>query len=204
MGWQRTAQALGVRLTSEQEARLSEYEQTVRHGLWAWPHERGVVVCDRPVTCQMEESRPGAWRLHSAESPAMAFGDGYCLYAWHGIRVPEAVITRPTELVIADFEREGNQEVRRAMIEAIGWPRYLALAGAHAVQRDECGDLYRVRVAPTDPEHGLVVVTNGTPEPDGTFKRYGLYVSPAHCTAKAAVASTYGLTASTYRPSVRT
>ena len=204
MGWHRTAQGLGVGLTAEQETRLNEYEQTVRHGLWAWPHEHGIVVSDRPITCQMEEARPGAWRLHSADGPALAFLDGYRIYAWHGTCVPGAVITRPETLIAADFNQEANQEVRRAMIEAVGWPRYLELTGAKSVQRDSCGDLYRVRVAAGQPEHGLVVVTNGTPEPDGTFKRYGLYVSPTHLTAQAAVASTYGLTAETYKPSVRT
>ena len=195
---------MGVSFGDEQDERLAEYEQTVRHGLWAWPHEGGVVVCDRPVTCQMEEWRPKTWRLHCTTGPALAFLDGYRIYAWHGIRVNPAVITAPGTLTMKDFEAEANQEVRRAMIEAAGWSRYLKLAGARPIQSDACGELYRVRIVPGQPEHGLVVVTNGTPEPDGTIKRYGLYVSPDHRTAHAAVASTYGLTTETYRPVQRT
>ena len=203
MGWFRCAQRLGVPFKAEQNERLAEYEQTVRHGLWAWPFEHGVIVCDRPRVCRMEEWRPTFWRLHCADGPALAFADGYRLYAWHGVCVPACVIDSPEAVTVADFDTP-NQEVRRAMIEAVGWPRYLALTGARPIQRDTTGELYRVRLSPETPEHGLVVVTNGTPEPDGRYKQYGLYVSPDHQTAQAAVASTYGLTAETYRPTLRT
>lgn len=47
---------------------------------------------------------------------------------------------------------------------------------------------------------GVVVVTNSTPEPDGSHKRYALLVEPTHLTAHSAVASGFGLTARAYQP----
>ena len=64
------------------------------------------------------------------------------------------------------------------------------------------GDLYRTTI--DEAEIGVVVATNSTPEPDGTVKRYALLVPPEHQTAHAAVASTFGLTASTYAPIAET
>ena len=45
---------------------------------------------------------------------------------------------------------------------------------------------------------------NGTPEPDGSHKRYFLQVPPTVRTPREAVAWTYGLSERQYRPVVRT
>jgi hypothetical protein len=49
-----------------------------------------------------------------------------------------------------------------------------------------------------------VEVVNGTPEPDGTHKRYFLQVPPTVRTPREGVAWTYGLSERQYRPVVRT
>jgi len=47
-------------------------------------------------------------------------------------------------------------------------------------------------------------VVNGTPDPDGSHRRYFLRVPPNVRTAHEAVAWTYGLTAREYEPRIRT
>ena len=51
----------------------------------------------------------------------MRFGDGYALWAWHGVRVSQAVIEHPDRLTLSDIHQETNTERRRVMIERWGW-----------------------------------------------------------------------------------
>ena len=102
----------------------------------------------------------------------------------------------------AAIAQETNAEIRRAMIERMGWERWLQQSGAQPVHQDVCGELYRTEL--DGAQIGVVVVTNSTPEPDGSAKRYALLVPPEHETARAAVASTFGLTADQYQPVVET
>jgi hypothetical protein len=116
--------------------------------------------------------------------------------------VPQHVIDAPQTITVAEIQAEANAEVRRAMIERMGWDRWLEQTGARPVQSDRFGDLYRTTV--DDAEVGVVVVVNSTPEPDGHFKRYALLVPAEHESAHAAVASTFGLTAEQYQPAMET
>ena len=50
---------------------------------------------------------------------------------------------------------------------------------------------------PDDPLK-VVVVVNGTPERDGTLKRYGLYCDPSVSTPLEAVAASYDVTPEEY------
>ena len=80
--------------------------------------------------------------------------------------------------------------------------RFVALRGATCIARDEYGKLWR-RSWRLD-AWAAVEVTNGTPEPDGTFKKYFLQV-PAHFqTPRQAVAWTYGLLPEQYSLRQRT
>ncbi|MEK6542825.1 MAG: DUF6745 domain-containing protein, partial [Elusimicrobiota bacterium] len=71
-------------------------------------------------------------RVHNAAGPAVRFRGigGDALYYWHNIKVPEPVIMRPETLTAADIAANENSEVARAIAERLGWPRYLAIAGA--------------------------------------------------------------------------
>ena len=118
------------------------------------------------------------------------------------VRVSPQVILAPETLTTAQIQAETNAEVRRVMIERMGWDRWLAETGATPVQSDRFGSLYRTEM--DGARLGVVVVTNSTPETDGHFKRYALLVPAEHETAHAAVASTFGLTAAQYQPALET
>jgi hypothetical protein len=76
--------------------------------------------------------------LHNISGPAVAYPDGWAIYAVHGVRVPERWITRTDALSAEDVFAEQNAEARRAGCELIGWER--VFAGINASLVDEDGD----------------------------------------------------------------
>jgi hypothetical protein len=102
-------------------------------GCWLmfWTSETVYWVA-KPVV-RVESARDGA-RLHCDSGPALA-SDVEHLYFVHGVMVPEAVVMRPETLTAQDVRQEENEEVRRIMIERMGWPRYLRETGAVVLHR---------------------------------------------------------------------
>ena len=79
--------------------------------------------------------------------------------------------------------------------------------GAEVLDSDVVGRLWRREIDPPRRWIGrreepvvMVEVQNSTPEPDGTRKTYYLRVPPNLRTAREAVAWTFGLSGSQYRP----
>lgn len=168
-----------------------------------------VVCCENPVVLQRDERN----RLHSAEGPALAYRDGWGIWAWHGIRVPKNVIEHPEEISIEEVGTEENAEIRRVMIERMGWERFIRDSRLRPINSDDWGTLYRKELF-GDPEPlVLVKVTNSTAEPDGSYKDYILRVhhelrplmegnvlgEPQKMTALNAIASTFGLRGDEYK-----
>jgi hypothetical protein len=145
------------------------------------------------------EQRPR--RLHRADGPALD-SDLDSLYFWHGVLVPPHAIMAPETITLAEVQAEPNAEVRRALIERMGWDRYLIESRAHLTHADRFGDLYEIEM--DGARLGIVLVANSTPEPDGTRKRYALRVPAGYPSAHAAVAATFGRTPETYDPAVET
>ncbi|MFJ3640567.1 DUF6745 domain-containing protein [Streptomyces sp. NPDC090108] len=162
---------------------------------WWWPFEKAAVVCERPVALHRDE----AGRLDCGEGPALAFPDGFALYAWRGMPVPAAFLAELRTLTPERIRAEENAELRRVMLEYYGYERYLADSAAVPVHRDETGTLWRIDLAGDEPVV-MVEVLNSTPEPDGTHRTYWLRVPPATREAKEGVAWTFGLRAETYAP----
>ena len=117
------------------------------------------------------------------------------------------MITDPTpERIFA----ESNTEVRRAAIERFGWDEFVHVAGmtlAAGPVKDpgngdnelslydltgELADLY-------DEPARVLLCTNGSPERDGSYHRFGLIVPAHHDDPVAAAADLYGWSADEYR-----
>lgn len=173
---------------------------------WWWPGEGLCVMAERPLAVHTEPlagSHRGELRLHRADGPAIAFTDGFGADVLHGTPVPDWVLSGPTVDLI---RAEPNIEVWRSAIERLGWDAYIRDAGMTLVA--SCPD-------PGNPgaELGLyddmpgkgwgapgrvLVVTNGTPEPDGHRRRYGINVPGNLDNPIDAAAWTYGLTGELY------
>jgi hypothetical protein len=176
--------------------RWQHYETAAELSGPRYMHAEFCLVSERPTRLLVDAQH----RPHCEDGPFCTWADGTALWAWHGVRVPPRVILG--RFTVTDIQAEDNAEVRRAMIERMGWDRYLRETHAVPVHCDRFGDLYRITIE--EAEVGVVVVTNSTPELDGTYKRYALLVPAEHQTAHAAVASTFGLTAQEYAPAQET
>ncbi|MFE6712066.1 DUF6745 domain-containing protein [Streptomyces sp. NPDC057695] len=166
---------------------------------WWWPFENVAVLCERPVELHRDE----AGRLDRGDGPALAFADGFALYAWRGMTVPADFLAGLAGLTPERIRAEENAELRRVMLEYYGYDRYLAVSGARHQHRDETGVLWRIELD-DDEDVAMVEVVNSTPEPDGSHRTYWLRVPPATRTAREGVAWTFGLHPDAYQPLVQT
>lgn len=195
------------------DPRLGALSSVVTETGWLIPLPGAVIVGARPAVLH----RDARGDLHNPAGLALAYPDGWGLYAWHGRRVPGWVIVAPsTEAITA----EENVEVRRCAIESLGWDRFIAeaglvpvtaghgkrLAAAHVPDPGNPGQhlvLYDVPERLWGDRIRLLMCTNGTPERDGTRRRYGLKV-PAHISDPVeAAAWTAGLGKDEYAQMVR-
>jgi hypothetical protein len=148
---------------------------------------------------------------------AVAYPDGWGFYAWHGRRVPDWVIVAPSTKAIT---AEANVEIRRCAIESLGWDRFIAEAGLVPVTAGDGKNLAAAQVPdPGNPGQHLVLYdvperlwgsrmrllmcSNGTPERDGTRRRYGLAVPTRISDPVEAAAWTAGLGKDEYAQMVR-
>ena len=169
---------------------------------WALPFERICFISDRNNILNRDERG----RLHCLNGPALAYPDGFAIYAVHGLRLTGDApdyIDHPGNLRTKRIDAEKNVEVRRVLMELYGQARYLADSGAQEVASDARGVLYRKEL-PGDEPLVMVKLRNSTPEPDGSFKDYFLRVPPTMQTAAQAVAWSFDQGEDAYAPVVET
>lgn len=152
-------------------------------------------------TMHMEQT-PNGRRLHCETGPALE-SDAEDLYFWHGVLVPSFAVIRPDLITATHVQQEENAEVRRVLMERMGFDRFVAESGAQPIATDAYGTLYRIEL-PDDEPLVIVRVQNSTPEPDGSCKDYTLRVPPDMRTPHQAVAWSFGLTPAQYAPVVET
>jgi len=162
---------------------------------WIVPHERVCWLSELPVALTTDLSG----RLHCGSAAALRWADGASSYCWKGIEIPDWIVNQPNRLTVRTIDCQRNPWVRRCMIEIMTPQRYVEEGGATCVDQDATGKLWRRQWwGPFDDIWAAVEVQNGTPEPDGTYKRYFLQVPANFRSARDAVAWTYGMTASQY------
>jgi hypothetical protein len=162
---------------------------------WWWPYDGICFLTDRP----RELHRDNRGRLHNETGAAISYPDGWGLYAWNGILVPQDVIVLDEEITLERINAEPNAEIRRVLIERFGLDNFLRAGNCIKVHSDETGTLYRMNV-PGDEPILVVQVINSTPEPDGSFNEYFLRVPPTMARARQGVAWTFGLSEEEYYP----
>lgn len=105
---------------------------------------------------------------------------------------------RPT---LMEIQKEDNIERRRQLIELYGLSAFMLKSGYRVISQDSYGTLIRKEM-PNDEPIVMVIVENATQEQGVEPKKYMLRVPPDMCTAKEAVAWTFGLTEDEYDPVV--
>jgi hypothetical protein len=181
-----------------QTASLAGLWRIAGNAAWMLPHREVCWLSERPEILHQD----ARGRLHCADGPAVRYRDGWSAYVWKGVLVPPWIIERRELVTVRTIAAAQDPQVRRCMIEIMTPERFIAEGGAYRVAQDETGILWRQRWRWE--AWAAVEVVNGTPEPDGTRRRYFLQVPANMRSAREAVAWTYGLPEQRYRPSVRT
>ncbi len=160
--------------------------------------ETSCILIEKPLLEKTDERG----RLHCEDSCAIKYSDGFQLYSWHGVTVPEWIIIDKESITLRLIEMEQNAEVRRVLIERFGEGRFIDESGAAIVHEDECGILYKKDMS--DEVLTMVRVVNSTAEPDGSRRHYFIRVPDEVQTAREAIAWTFGMNEGEYNPSVET
>ena len=168
-------------------------------GVW-WSTVDYHIATERPTIIKHDPQQ----RVHCDDGPAIAYRDGWEVYAWHGVNVPKDMIT--SDWSVSRIYREPNVEVRRCAVEKMGWDRFikegnLVQSGATVPDPANPGhvlSLYKVPMAIVETNTHVLLCDNATPERDGTRRRFGLLVPGTITDPLAAAAWTFGLPAEHY------
>lgn len=94
------------------------FQSLVKDCDWLLPYEKTCIVCDRPTKLSFDSEN----RLHAEGEPAIQFTDGYSLYSYHGITLPEKYGKLPPSQWQAQWLlEENNTELRQVLIQGIGY-----------------------------------------------------------------------------------
>ena len=143
-----------------------------------WISERHTTLC-----------RNERGRLHSTDGAAVAYPDGWQIYAIDGVRVPGEWITNRASLTPEKALGQTNTELRRAAVELLGWVNILSALQCRVIDTDanpQIGQLLEVDL-PQAPRSKFIKVECGT------RRTFALPVPPEMATAREANAWTYGL-----------
>ncbi len=87
---------------------------------WILMYENVCYVCDRPIKLSLDTE----YRLHAEGESAIEFSDGYKLYSYRGITLPEKYgQIHPDNWQAQWLLEEKNAELRRVLIQGIGYAR---------------------------------------------------------------------------------
>jgi hypothetical protein len=103
------------------------------------------VVCEMPEKISVNEN----YRLHNETYSAIKWADGYELYFWKGISVPERWVTQKDKITKDDFMNEKNAEKRRCLTEIIGNKRLVELLDIITIDEDNDNYGYPMRLLRT-------------------------------------------------------
>ncbi|GBE93964.1 leucine-rich repeat-containing protein [Nostoc cycadae WK-1] len=96
------------------------YQNLIKNCGWIFPDERIAIVCDRPIHIRFDNEN----RLHAEGEPAIEYADGYSLYSYNGVTLPEKYgKIHPQEWQAQWLLTETNAELRRVLIQGIGYSR---------------------------------------------------------------------------------
>lgn len=96
------------------------FQSLVRDCGWIYPYDKVCVVCSKPIALSFDSN----YRLHAEGKPAVQFADGFSIYAYHGVILPEWYgRLHPDQWQSKWVLKEKNAEVRRALIQGITYDR---------------------------------------------------------------------------------
>ena len=152
---------------------------------WVCCYDDLAVVQDRPLLIKMDDQN----RLHCEDGAAILYADGFAVYSWHGVRVPDEWIEDRSTLTAKIALTWDNTEQRRAACEILGWINVLKSLKAKVIDEDPdpmIGTLLEVNIPDIGKEKFIKVVC-------GTGREFAIPVPPNMKTALEANAWTYDI-----------
>lgn len=120
---------IGVKYSAEDRDRLDIMSEIAHSCSWWYAFENAILACDRPKTCIMENGK-----LHNFNGKALEFRDGYGLYRFNGVEVPERLATTPKELISAEKVMAiTNVQQRTEGMKKVGLEKFLKELKAETV-----------------------------------------------------------------------
>lgn len=178
-------------------AAFAWWEKAAIEGGFRVLHEKFCVVSDFPEILRVDETG----RPHAPDGPSHRWRDGWRLYHWRGVRIPDAWVENPGALTPAVALQWDNIEQRRCAMEILGWEKILRELNATTIDADldpMVGTLVGVDLPGSGREKFLRVLC-------GTSRSFALPVPPEMRTALEAQAWTWGLDGKEFiKPEVRT
>ncbi|MEG5112886.1 leucine-rich repeat domain-containing protein, partial [Microcoleus sp. A2-C5] len=111
---------LGVVLKPELQKFFECLNQLLAECGWIILLDDTCIVCSRPCQLRLDSE----YRLHAEGEPALEFPDGYKIYSYHGVTLPEKYGQIHPNLWQAQWLlEEKNAELRRVLIQGIGYAR---------------------------------------------------------------------------------
>ncbi len=99
-------------------------------------HKDFCLVSEKPTVLKTFLNDRGVYTAHCEDGPSHAWGDGFEIFFWRGVRVPRQVIKEPETITVEHIQKETNAEVRRILRERFGEGKYLAATGAKVIDSD--------------------------------------------------------------------
>ena len=164
-------------------------------GWWA-PYKNTVIFQDRPELIKFDEEK----RLHCENGPAIKYRDGFSVYSWHGVRIPQEWVENKSTLTAKTALTWENVEQRRAACEIVGWAKILRELNAKTIDNNPnpfVGELIEVDLPDIGKEKFLRVKC-------GTEREFALPVPPEMQRASQAQAWLNWTTEDMYLPQLRT
>ncbi len=111
---------LGIVLKPESQKLFECLNQLLAECGWIILLDDTCIVCSRPIKLSLDSE----YRLHAEGEPALEFPDGYKIYSYHGVTLPEKYgQIYPSQWQAQWLLEEKNAELRRVLIQGIGYAR---------------------------------------------------------------------------------
>jgi hypothetical protein len=151
--------SLGINLSEQTQEILRCQKLLLEHCGWIFSFEKICVVCDRPRHLRFDSQN----RLHAEGEPAIEFADGWNFYYYHGVKLPEKYGQVHPDLWKAEWLlSEDNAELKRVLIEGIGYDRIIQELSAEQIDSWQEYALLKIDNADVEPIYLLKMTCPST------------------------------------------
>jgi len=95
---------------------LQIFQSLIKLCGWIFPYKNTCLVSERPIKLSFDSQN----HFHALGSPAIEFADGFCVYAYHGVRLPQKYgALHPNKWQTQWLIEEKNTELLNVLIHGI-------------------------------------------------------------------------------------